>query len=156
VHGMIAAREGANVWRSPTPCTIPDRGLYASSSLEPIGLCASVSRRGNGVESHWGETFIARRLHVAHRGNHPRPGPCDARAGGARKIAVLARRPLRASHRAWLCHRQADSRFLRGSRGLPRYERLVRDHDSMQGRPRTCCVTRRPGRSGAIPDDARS
>ncbi len=56
------------------------------------------ARRGDGLREQARRHVPARRIHLAHRGDHPRPRAGDARSGRARAHAVLARRrggPLR-------------------------------------------------------------
>ena len=77
--------------------------------------------RGDGLREPRGRDVPARRLHVAHRGDHPRPGPRLPGPGPARQDALLARRRPGPPPRAGPAHRAADPRAARdaGRGGAP-------------------------------------
>ena len=102
------------------------------------------ARRGDGLRGAPRPDLPARRLDLADRGDHPRPGDRHARARGARGGAVLARRRGRPAGRAG----PGDRRVLaRG--GRPRARRSWRTSTTSTSAPRrtwspTCASSRRP------------
>ena len=116
--------------------TIPDRGLYGvflaggDARRQSPGRRA---RRGDGVRVAPGRRVPARRLVLADRRDHARPGPRDAGAGRAREDALLARRPARAAARV----RRARSARCRASfrpRRVPRPSGVCRDAHGLDAR----------------------
>ena len=73
------------------------------------------ARRGDGLRGAAGPDLPARRLDVAHRGDRPRPRDRHARAGRARRGAVLEGRRRRAARRS-SARRSARSRAGRSTR----------------------------------------
>ena len=92
VEGTLRARAGARMLAVVSGGTIPDRGLYGV--FTPEGSTGRRARRGDGLREPGGRDVRARGVHLAHRGDHPRPGGRHARARRARQDAVLARRRL--------------------------------------------------------------
>ena len=93
-----SAREGAKRVAIANGGTIPDRGLYG---VFLAGAPAGAARVGEldeemVFESTRRRDLPARRLDVAHRGHHPRPGDRLAGAGRAGQDAVLEGRGGRA------------------------------------------------------------
>ena len=86
--GQLEAREGARRIAVISGGTIPDRGLFgvflAGGQHRPGRGPGGRARRGDGVREPGGRDLPARRLHLAHRGDHPRPGAGLAGAGRAR------------------------------------------------------------------------
>ena len=74
------------------------------------------ARRGDGLREPARRDVPARRVHLAHRGHHPRAGGRHAGAGPAREDAVLARRRPRPPARA---RAGRVGEFVREIRALP-------------------------------------
>ena len=77
--GTVRGRDGARSLAVQNAGTIPDRGLYAV--VLPDGAPGGRAGRGDGLRGAHGPDLHARRLHVAHRGDHPRPGGRDPGPG---------------------------------------------------------------------------
>ena len=127
----VAAREGARRVAIANGGTIPDRGLYGvflAGGAAGAGA-GGRARRGDGLRERPGRDLPARRLHLADRGDHPRPGAGLAGAGRAGQDALLARRRGRAAARARAAHRRAGARAAeRAARARPA-TRLAQRHD---------------------------
>ncbi len=96
--GTVRARDGAGRIAITSGGTIPDRGLFAVFlDRRPSGRRA---RRGDGVREPSRRRDRARRVRLAHRGHHARPGARHTGARGAGTDAVLARGQARSSDRA--------------------------------------------------------
>ena len=90
VEDTIRARRGALQLAVTNAGTIPDRGpLRRPPARRAQGRRAG---RGDGLRGPPRADLPARRVHLAHRGDHPRPGDRDPRARRARRRPVLARR----------------------------------------------------------------
>ena len=164
LKGTITAREGAKRVAIANGGTIPDRGLYGvflvGSELDAgAGRRARRrARRGNGVREPRRRDVRARRLVVAHRGDHARS---RARVAGARRAgqdAVLERRPRGTAARARAGDRPPDARPDAADAGR---RRAPADARSRSGRPRrrepaaSTCAIRSPRRA-RFPMPARS
>ena len=87
VEDTIRARKGALQLAVTNAGTIPDRGpLQREPPRRPP---RGRARRGDGLRGAARPDVPARRLDLAHRGDHPRPRDRHARAGRARRRAVL-------------------------------------------------------------------
>ena len=108
VGGTIRARKGARALAITNAGTIPDRGLFAVTL--PDGRRVGELDEEMVYEARAGQTFLLGRLHLAHRGDRPRPGrrhPGARRAGGG---AVLAGRQRRAAQGAGRGDRRVRAR----------------------------------------------
>ncbi len=90
VEDTIRARRGALQLAVTNAGTIPDRGLYGVHL--PDGRRVGELDEEMVYEARPGQTFLLGRLHLADRGDHPRPRDRDPRAGSARSRPVLAGR----------------------------------------------------------------
>ena len=111
VAGVIHGRPGAQKLAVTSGGTIPDRGYFgvflpAAQESAQGAAAGRRARRGDGVRVAGRRRVRARRLVVADRGHHARPGARAARARPAGQAAVLARRHAGAARRA----RQGDRR----------------------------------------------
>ena len=86
----VRGRAGAQRLAVTSGGTIPDRGLFGV--FLPDGTRVGELDEEMVYESRPGETFLLGAVHLAHRGDHPRPGDRHAGAGPAGQDAVLARR----------------------------------------------------------------
>ena len=96
VAGVIHGRPGAQKLAVTSGGTIPDRGYFgvflpAGAGVGPGAAPGRRARRGDGVRVAGRRRVRARRLVVADRGHHARPGAGAARARPAGQAAVLAR-----------------------------------------------------------------
>ena len=89
-RARCAAAAGAQRLAVTSGGTIPDRGLFGV--FLPDGTRVGELDEEMVYESRAGRDLPARRVHVADRGHHPRPGGGHAGAGRAGEDAVLARR----------------------------------------------------------------
>ena len=87
------------------------------------------ARRRDGVREPRRRNVRARRLVVAHRGDHARPRARLAGARPAGQDAVLEGRPRRPAARARARHRPADARPAAAAARGAAVDRLTRDHD---------------------------
>ena len=112
VAGTISAREGAKRVAIANGGTIPDRGLYGVflDRRRARRGARRRARRGDGVREPRRRDVRARRLVVAHRGDHARPRARVAGAGRAGQDAVLEGRPRRPAARARARDRPPDAR----------------------------------------------
>ena len=88
VEDTIRARKGARQLAVTNAGTIPDRGLYGVHL--PDGARGR-ARRGDGLRGPARADLPARRLDLADRGNHPRPGDRHAGLGRARRRSFWRR-----------------------------------------------------------------
>ena len=143
VAGTIAAREGAKRVAIANGGTIPDRGLYG------VFLLGARARRGarrrarrrNGVREPRRRDVRARRLVLAHRGDHARPRARLAGAGRAGQDAVLERRSGRPAARARPRHRTPDARSAAAAAAGRDRAADARARPRCSAPPRTCCST---------------
>ena len=98
VEGTVRARAGAQRLAVTSGGTIPDRGLFGV--FLPDGTRVGELDEEMVYESRVGRDVPARRVDVAHRGDHPRAGVVTPAPGPARQDAVLARRRARPAARA--------------------------------------------------------
>ena len=113
------------------------------------------ARRGDGLREPRRRDVRARRVDVAHRGDHVRPRRRHARAGRARQDAVLAGRPSGPAARARAARSARMVRELRelpadAGRGPPARRRARRRRGD---EPARATSTSRASRPGAVPDD---
>ena len=94
-------------WRSPTPGTIPDRGLYGVHL--PDGRRVGELDEEMVYEARAGPDVPARRDHLADRGDHARPRDRHARARRARARCRSGRATASAGRSSWAA-RSASSR----------------------------------------------
>ena len=85
--------------------------------------------RGNGVRKPAGRNLRARRVVLAHRGDHARPRPRVSGPGRARQDAVLEGRPRRPPAGVRPGDRRSSTRTLLRLPPAAAVERLTRDHD---------------------------
>ena len=97
-RALLTAREGAQRIAVANGGTIPDRGLYGVflAGRRDGHRARRRARRGDGVRDARRRDVRARRVDLAHRGDHARPRARLARARRAGQDAVLARRRARA------------------------------------------------------------
>ena len=93
IEGVVRARAGAQRLAVTSGGTILDRGLFGV--FLPDGTACRRARRGDGLREPTRRDLPAGRLHLAHRGHHPRTRRGDARPRPAGQDAVLARRRAR-------------------------------------------------------------
>ena len=98
VAGTIRARKGARALAITNAGTIPDRGLFASTS--PTAAASASSTRRWSTRRGPARSFLLGASTLADRGDHPRPRDRHARAGRPGRGAVLARRQRRPPARA--------------------------------------------------------
>ena len=158
VAGTVVAREGAKRVAIANGGTIPDRGLFGVFLVgRRTGRRARRrARRGDGVREPRRRDLRARRLVVAHRGDHARPRAGLAGARRAGQDAVLEGRSRRPAARARAGHRPADARPAARCRRPPPSIGSRASTISTRAPPRTCsstCAIRWP-RRGAVPDAA--
>ncbi len=117
------------------------------------------ARRGDGLREPGRRDVPARRVDVADRGHHVRPGHRHAGAGRAGEDAVLARRPARAGRSS--CGRAVGGVRARAAascrrRGARRLQQRLRARPAGGGA--TCCSTStsRPRPPASCPTTARS
>ena len=115
--GVVRGRQGARRLAVTNAGTIPDRGLFGVYLVEGGGP-GRRARRGDGLRGARGPDVPARRLDLAHRGDHARPRARLARAGRAGRGAVLEGRGRRPPLRAG----RGDRRDLARARGADRGE----------------------------------
>ena len=110
-----------SAWPSPTAAPSPIAASTASSSpARRRGAGARRrARRGDGLREPRRRDLPARRLDVAHRGDHPRPGDRLAGAGRAGQDAVLEGRAAGPAARVRPRDRRAGPRRSRRSRRPP-------------------------------------
>ena len=113
--GVIRGRSGARQLAVTNAGTIPDRGLYGVHLVDGGGRVGELDEE-MVYEARAGQTFTARRVDVADRGDHARPRARLSGAGRARADPVLEGRGPRAAVRA----RRGDRQ------GLPRARRPAR------------------------------
>ena len=161
IGGTLTARAGRrprrNRQRRDDPRPRPLRRVPRRARARARPAWASSTRRW--CSSRGSARLRARRVHLADRGHHARPGGRLPGAGRTRQDALLARRsagpPARAragDRRAWSAN-CAACRAPRPSRGWSTDHDLGRDAP-----PRTCCSisATRSARRGACPTIARS
>ena len=115
------------------------------------------ARRGDGLREPAGRDLPARRVDVAHRGDHLRPGDRHARARRAREDAVLEGRPAGPAARTGPRARRDGARPARHVEHRRR-SATARRRASTVAPPRTSCATsrNRPRRPARCPTTARS
>ena len=131
--GRVRGRDGARALAVQNAGTIPDRGLYAWCS--PDGGAGRRARRGDGLRGALRPDVHARRHHLAHRGDHPRPGDRHARARGARGRSRSGR---------------ARASAARPSSARPSGASRASSSTTGRARGRRACATRAPS-TGAPP-----
>ena len=112
--GTIRARDGARRLAVTNAGTIPDRGLFGVF-LVGRRRPRRRARRGDGLRGARGADVPARRVDLADRGDHARPGARLAGARCARRRAVLegrGRRPAVRARRRRSAPRRASSSAL--------------------------------------------
>ena len=97
-NGVVRGRAGAQRLAVTSGGTIPDRGLFGV--FLPDGTRVGELDEEMVYESRLGRDVPARRVDVAHRGDHPRARHRHPGAGSAGEDAVLARRRARPTARA--------------------------------------------------------
>ena len=149
-HGPRPQRR-PRAWPSPTPARSPTAGC---SAFLPDGRARRRARRGDGLRGARRADLPARRLHVAHRGDHPRPGARHAGAGRARRGAVLARRRLGPARASWARPIGAFARWAR--RAEPRRAAARHDLDERAARNLLAYLREQQAATGACRATARS
>ena len=137
--------------------TIPDRGLFGV--FLPDGDARRRARRGDGVREPHRRGLRARRVDVAHRGDHARPRDRHAGARRAREDAVLEGRQARPAARARPGASARSPASLRGrTTGARRPALARRSTRSTSSRRGTSSrtSTSRPRRPARSPTTARS
>ncbi len=133
VEDTIRARRGALQLAVTNAGTIPDRGLYGVHL--PDGRRVGELDEEMVYEARAGPDVPARRLHLADRGDHPRPRDRDPRPRRARRGAVLARATASAGPKELGARDRRVRARVRGPRS-GRARRRVRPRRARREQPR--------------------
>ena len=155
-HAHDAARAQCG---SPSPTRARFRIAACTASSSP-GAKPGAARVGEldeemVFESRVGETFRARRVHLAHRGDHARPRARVAGAGRAGQDAVLERRHGRAGRASSAWRSDSWCASCAAAAGRRRSTASSGSTISIAPPPRTCSSTSptRRAATSAVPDD---
>ena len=123
--------------------TIPDRGLYGVHLVDGGGRVGELDEE-MVYEARAGQTFTARRIHMADRGDHARPRARLAGPGRAGNDPLLEGRGPRASVRARRADRPGLARARRAARAEGARAADERALARRAGGPEPAHVPRRP------------